>query len=393
MDRNFFRESLWNDVKGYGSVQDFGNYPASASGWGSGPSSPSVASQTAGHVDKELYKNLIEMIPIVDSFMESRANKSYAHQGTLVFTPKPPRDVSSSQKTLERKGVKTPATRCGKKQRTPKVGEVDNCKKNIMENEDYFVDEAQPDSTRSSAPDRENLSNGNKYEPLISENRIELLRLQSQIEELQKKLVEKEELLKSSEGYAIQIETMQVKLEELQQQNQEKDSLIKSAHLQLCHKKNELADVKSLLRKAEEESQASKQKAQKLQDDLNGLQGQIAAVVSFFEILEEKSPVNKTEEVHSYEDPDVDHSLLSHDSQLNGHHKEGIEDEEFMASYEADKTVMEAMEQARKGYLEAVIAARKDPCEKTLSVAADLRLQLQQLLLKPSLENIMNGNL
>ncbi|GLJ18235.1 hypothetical protein SUGI_0322510 [Cryptomeria japonica] len=393
MDRNFFRESLWNDVKGYGSVQDFGNYPASASGWGSGPSSPSVASQATGHVDKELYKNLLEMIPIVDSFMESRANKSYAHQGTLVFTPKPPRDLSSSQKMLERRGGKTPSTRSGKKQRTPKVGEVDNCKNNSMENEDYLIDEVQPDSTRSSAPDRENLSTGNKYEPLISENNMDLLRLQSQIEELQKKLAEKEELLKSTESSAIQIEMMQVKLEELQQQNQEKDSLIKSAHLQLCHKKNELADVKSLLKKAEEDSQASNQKAQKLQDDLNGLQRQIAAFISFFEILKEKSPINKTEEVQSSEAPDVDPSILTHDSQLNGHHKEGVEDEEFMAFSEADKTEMEAMEQARKGYLKAVIAAKNDPCEDTLSVAADLRLQLQQLLLKPSLENILNDNL
>ncbi|KAH9331342.1 hypothetical protein KI387_003450, partial [Taxus chinensis] len=339
-DRDFFRESLWNDVKGYGSLQDFGNYPASASGWGSGHSSPSAASQVDGHVDKVLYRNLLEMIPIVDSFMESRVNKSFAHQGTLVFTPKPSRDLSS-KKMPERKVGKTPSTRCTKKQRTPMVGEDNNFKNNCMDGEDYFLNELLPSSLKSSAPDIENISNGNKVETFNIEKSMELLRLESQIEELQKKLAEKEELLKSTESSANQIEMMQVKLEELQQHIQEKDSLIKSSHLQFCHKKNELADVKLLLKKAEEDLKASNQKAQKLEDDLNGLQCQIAAFVSFFETLQEKSTINITEGVQSSEDPDIDPNVLMHDSRVNGHCKEQIEDEEYMASSEADKTEVE----------------------------------------------------
>ena len=68
-------------------------------------------------------------------------------------------------------------------------------------------------------------------------DREELIALREQVEELQRKLLEKDELLKSAEISKTQMNSVHAKLEELKLQAAEKDSLIKSTHLQLSDAK------------------------------------------------------------------------------------------------------------------------------------------------------------
>ncbi|KAF5933789.1 hypothetical protein HYC85_029960 [Camellia sinensis] len=68
-------------------------------------------------------------------------------------------------------------------------------------------------------------------------DREELIALKEQVEDLQRKLLEKEELLKSAEISKTQMTSMKAKFEELKHQATNKDSLIKSTQLQLCDAK------------------------------------------------------------------------------------------------------------------------------------------------------------
>ena len=65
----------------------------------------------------------------------------------------------------------------------------------------------------------------------------ELIALREQVEDLQRKLAEKDELLKSAEISKSQMSAVHDKLDELKQQAAEKDSLIKSTQLQLSDAK------------------------------------------------------------------------------------------------------------------------------------------------------------
>lgn len=391
IDQHFFREN-WKDDRGYGGMHDMGYL---AAGMGSGPSSPSVSSQANGHVDKDLYRDLVEMVPLVQSLMDHRGNKSFSHYSTLVYTPTPtPRD-SSARKMQDQIGRKTPQTTRRTKEKAPKEGFLsDNCKNNNVEYQGQFLDEVSICSSRSSVGHEENMVDGNKAETLSSGNSAELLQLQNQIEMLEKKLAEKEdEILKSAENSTIKMEAIQRKVEELQRQMLEKDSLIKASHLQLCHKKNELADVKSLLKKAEEDSKASNWKLHKLEEDLSGLRCQIAAFISFFQAAEEKDATSGMQGFQSPEDLDVDPNFSSQDSHLNSSYMDEIEHDHHVASTQPDKKEEEDLEQARRMYLAAIIAAKNNPGEESLCLAAVLRVQLQQFLLRPTLENTLNDKI
>lgn len=73
---------------------------------------------------------------------------------------------------------------------------------------------------------------------LVSErDKEELITLREQVEDLQKKLLEKDELLKSAEMSKDQMNSVYAKLDALSLQSAEKDSMIKSIHSQLSDAK------------------------------------------------------------------------------------------------------------------------------------------------------------
>lgn len=73
---------------------------------------------------------------------------------------------------------------------------------------------------------------------LVSErDKEELITLREQVEDLQKKLLEKDELLRSAEMSKDQMNNVYAKLDALSLQSAEKDSTIKSIHSQLSDAK------------------------------------------------------------------------------------------------------------------------------------------------------------
>ena len=85
--------------------------------------------------------------------------------------------------------------------------------------------------------DAESFSSFSSRASAAEKDREELVMLKEQVEDLQKKISEKDELLKSAEISKNQMNAVQVKLDELKHQAEEKDSLIKSTQRKLSDAK------------------------------------------------------------------------------------------------------------------------------------------------------------
>ena len=68
-------------------------------------------------------------------------------------------------------------------------------------------------------------------------DREELIVLKQQMEDLERKLLEKDEILKSAGNYRDQMNSLSAKLDEVKHQSSEKDSLVKSTQRQLSDAK------------------------------------------------------------------------------------------------------------------------------------------------------------
>ncbi|KAK7328465.1 hypothetical protein VNO77_22572 [Canavalia gladiata] len=104
---------------------------------------------------------------------------------------------------------------------------------------------------------------------LTSEKDNEFVALKKQVEELEMKILEKDEVIELAEITKKQMNALKEKLEELQHQTLEKDSLLKSARQQLY-------DVKW-------ETMTCYKKVEKMQEELDSMQGDI---LSFTLLLE-----------------------------------------------------------------------------------------------------------
>lgn len=119
----------------------------------------------------------------------------------------------------DQKGRKIAQTNPSKKQRDVRNGDLS---KNIRDNQDGCADDFSVFSSSSLAVERD---------------REELITLREQVEDLQKKLLEKDEALKTAENSLNQMSFVHVKLDEMKQQVTEKDLSLKSAHMQLSDAK------------------------------------------------------------------------------------------------------------------------------------------------------------
>ncbi|MBA0588804.1 hypothetical protein Gorai_001894, partial [Gossypium raimondii] len=126
----------------------------------------------------------------------------------------------------------------------------------------------------------------------------ELIALRGQVEDLQKKLLEKEDLLKSVEISKNHINDVQAELEQLNRHAAEKDSLIKSIQLHLSDAKIKLADKQAALEKTQWEAMTSKQTLEKLQNDIDSMQGEFS---SFMLLLNGLTKKNRTAYAEDYD--------------------------------------------------------------------------------------------
>ncbi|AQK83797.1 movement protein binding protein 2C [Zea mays] len=213
-----------------------------------------------GNVDRVLFKNLVEMVPLVESLMDRRVNSAYSRRTSLVYTPAPPKKAS------ELESVKLPQSVSAKKRRDP--GDV----------------------SKKSTPD----SNGDNglVVPLSlsgAENKPkdDVAGLREQVDYLQKKLLEKEEALRSAESLVTEMNAAYATIDELRRLVSDKEALIRSTNSQLHDAKIMLADKQASVEKLEWEVKMSNKKVEDLQGDVSNMGFEISSLMAFFDKISE----------------------------------------------------------------------------------------------------------
>ncbi|KAH7674361.1 hypothetical protein IHE45_08G068000 [Dioscorea alata] len=252
--------------RGYADPPDHQNSTSSS------PTQPPSFSDTApansGNVDRVLFKNLVEMVPLVESLMDRRASASYSRRASMVYTPAP----SQLRKGSELSGRKAGQIGSARKRR-------DN-----RDNEDY--DGLSTISSKDAQKDRD-----------------EVIKLLQDVNELQKKLSEKEEALKSAEDLLNQMSTAYASLEDLRSQVAEKDSLVKSSNLELYNVKIRLAEKQAAMEKLVWETKMSNRKIEELEGNLTSKDLEVNALMQLFEEIAEKGSAGYPDHSITYSDP------------------------------------------------------------------------------------------
>ncbi|AQL03140.1 hypothetical protein Zm00014a_025884 [Zea mays] len=285
-----------------------------------------------GNVDRVLFKNLVEMVPLVESLMDRRVNPAYSRRASLVYTPAPPKKAS------DLKSVKLPQSVSAKKRRDP------------------------GDIAKKSTPDS-NGDNGSVVPLSLSgaENmpKDEVAVLSEQINDLQKKLLEKEEALRSAESSVTEMNAAYATIDELRRLVADKEALIRSTNSQLHDAKIMLADKQASLEKLEWEVKMSNKKVEDLQGDMSNMGFEISSLMVFFEKISENVSGD------SYDD------IIPSSYEL----------ETLQSMSEIDKIEVDKLDKERVTYAEALAAARENPDEEHLNIAAEARSRLQVLVL------------
>ncbi|XP_062027474.1 protein MICROTUBULE BINDING PROTEIN 2C [Rosa rugosa] len=286
------------------------------------------SSAANANLDRVLFQDLVEIVPLVQSLIDRKASSSFTRRGSVTYTKTPSRD-SLSKKVPNRNGAQSMPAR----------------KKRESASNNPDADSVLSFSSRASAAEKED---------------EELDALRVQLEDLQRKLLEKDELLKSSEISKNEVSAVQAKLEDLKRQAAQKDSVIKASQLQLSDAKIKLADKQAALEKLQWEAMTSNKSAEKLQGELDSLRGDISTIMILFEGLV------KTDSTASAEDYDISPCTVDHLPYID----------------DWDETQMQRMEAARKAYEAAVVAAKERQDEESIAAAAKARLHLQSFVLK-----------
>ncbi|KAL5651429.1 hypothetical protein ACJX0J_036887, partial [Zea mays] len=191
---------------------------------------------------------------------DRRVNPAYSRRASLVYTPAPPKKAS------DLKSVKLPQSVSAKKRRDP------------------------GDIAKKSTPDS-NGDNGSVVPLSLSgaENmpKDEVAVLSEQINDLQKKLLEKEEALRSAESSVTEMNAAYATIDELRRLVADKEALIRSTNSQLHDAKIMLADKQASLEKLEWEVKMSNKKVEDLQGDMSNMGFEISSLMVFFEKISE----------------------------------------------------------------------------------------------------------
>ncbi|XP_052111821.1 protein MICROTUBULE BINDING PROTEIN 2C-like [Arachis duranensis] len=190
----------------------------------------------------------------------------------------------------------------------------------------------------------------------------ELTLLRKQVEELQMKLLVKDELLESAEKSRNKLKALNPKLDELKNMVSEKDSLLRSTQGQLFDVKMKLADKQAVLEKLQWEAMTSNKKVEKLQEELDSVQGEI---LSFTLLLDGLKITNND-------------GLYTDDYDIKPHNFNSLPSTMYM-----DEVEMQKMEEARKAYIAAVAAAKEKQDHESIAIAANARLHFESFLFKP----------
>lgn len=279
--------------------------------------------------DTDLFKNLVEIVPLVESLMDRRANPSSKRRASVIYTRAP--TVSDSK---------------GKKSAQP-VSAV-----KLRNNGDNVTNEcalATNTNSTSSSNDNEN----------VEKNTEEIIFLREKLEDLHKLLAEKDEALKSKEKSTKMISSEHATLDELRRSISEKENLLKITNSELSNAQNTLEERQAHFDKLNFEARATNKKVQELQYDLDSMHFEKFAYSFLFQELSENKLDLHSEENITYFQP-LDH--LPHVDDMT-------------------EAVMEQMEEARLAYTKAVSIAKESPTEDNLTSVLEARSKLESFVL------------
>ncbi|KAG2664382.1 hypothetical protein I3760_16G079700 [Carya illinoinensis] len=329
----------FGDPKSWLSGEDNDSSPSRRQIQSSLANSTATSTGPSGNLDRVLFNDLVEIVPLVQSLIDRKANSSFTRRGSMIYTKTPSRE-SFARKVIESKGRNAAQSIPAKKRRDP--GDKDQ------------------GINGSNNPDADSFSIFSSRALAAEKDREELAILKEQVEDLKMRLSEKDELLKSAEISKNQLNAVHAKLDELKHQAAEKDSLIKSTQLQLSDAKIKLADKQAMLEKIQWEAMTSNRKVEKLQQELDSMQGGISSFMLLFEGL------TKNDSATYADDYDITSNYLDHLPQID----------------DLDAMEMRSMEEARKAYIAAIAAAKEKQDEESFTAAVSARLDLQSFVLK-----------
>ncbi|TXG51657.1 hypothetical protein EZV62_024181 [Acer yangbiense] len=312
---------------------------------------PSLAnSGTANsNVDRVLFNDLVQMVPLIESLIDRNTRSSFTRRGSMVYTKTPSRE-SLSKKVTDPKGRNVAQSLPPKKKKDHGDKDIDKNANNYQDPESFAIF-----SSRAVASEKE---------------KKELVALREQVEDLQRTILEKDELLKSAESSKSQMNAVHLKLDELKRQAAEKDSLIKSIQLQLSDAKIKLADRQAALEKLQWEAMTANKKVEKLQEELDSKQEEISSFVQLFEGL------NKNDSTMNVDD----------DYDITPYHLDHLPDID-----ELNDAEIQEMEEAREAYIAAIGAAKEKQDEESIAAAINSRLYLQSFVFRSKIMNVDNG--
>ncbi|CAJ2664681.1 unnamed protein product [Trifolium pratense] len=296
-------------------------------------STTAVASAPNSNLNRDLFNDLVEIVPLVQSLIDRKPSRSFTRRGSMIYTKAPARE-SLVKKAIDSKSRNVAQSISATKTRDHGANE-----------------QGQNDA------DSFSMFSGRAF---TSEKDIEeLATLKEQIGDLQLKLREKDELLKSAENLRDQMNAANAKLDEMKHQVSEKDGSLKYTQQQLSDAKIKLADKQAALEKIHWEMLTSNKKVEKLQEELDSVQTDITTFTLLLEGLA------KTDTKYT-DDYDTKPYVFNH-----------VPDIDDMDEMECQK-----IEDARKSYIAAVAVCNEKQDEESVAAAANARLHLQSLLFK-----------
>ncbi|XP_017238538.1 protein MICROTUBULE BINDING PROTEIN 2C [Daucus carota subsp. sativus] len=298
----------------------------------------SFSAAPASNLDRNLFNDLVEIVPLVQSLIDRKAKTSFTRRGSVIYTKTPARE--SISKASELKGKHAAQSIPTKKRR----------------------DLGDKDQHKNAGDNKDGCANDFSFPQIsTSENNEELLALRDEMVDLQRKLSEKDELLKSAEISEGKLKSEIAKLDELKQQVSEKDFVAKSTQQQLSDAKIMLADKQAALEKLRWEAMTSNTLAEKLQEDVNTMQAEMSSIMILCEGL------RKNNDDVSTEDYDVPLNHIDH-----------IPDDVDSL----DVLEMQRLADAQEAYIAAVAAAKESQDEYSIAAARSARLHLLSLVIK-----------
>ncbi|XP_010546218.1 PREDICTED: uncharacterized protein LOC104818357 isoform X2 [Tarenaya hassleriana] len=291
--------------------------------------SSAAASSGNGNLDRRLFNDLVEMVPLIEHYIKERS--SFKRRGSMIYTKTPSREALA-RRVPDLRGRNASQPIPGRKKRDP---EGNNDGKSENKEQD-----------------------GENVRALATAEREEMKSLREKVDELQRKLLEKDELLKSMELSKNQVNETHAKLEEMKRLVTEKESFIKSMQSQLSDTKFKLADKQAALEKTQWEAKTTGTKATKLQEMLDAVQGEVSSFMRLFEALTKSDSNKKYDGVFDVTPYEFDHLPYIDD---------------------IDETHLRKMEEARETYVAAVATAKEKQDEESMAAAAKARAYLQSI--------------